>query len=272
MSDQNRVGVENAVSRLVAALGGRTALDAARTETVTVSGWRRHPGRSDRVTEFAATVTRDLSAPRYRVAISASTRLTATELRYVEIGDDGAGHVDGVDFVFDPRPVRTAIPSWRVAARQRHLDLTSPSRLARKLLSTDAKVTFEDGVLVSHERNRPPARILVDGNGVPARVEVVEEHPPTGAARVGIEFGDYRVIDALLVPFRVTISVDGHAVHEEIRTSVDAGGVASTDVFAMPPHAPAAAAPDVGDATEWVMDYVYAGVRLYVDDLRAAGG
>jgi hypothetical protein len=64
------------------------------------------------------------------------------ELDYVEAGNGSVGHVTGIDFMFDPRLVDVAIPSWRVAARVRHLDMTSPLRLARKLLSSGADLTL----------------------------------------------------------------------------------------------------------------------------------
>jgi hypothetical protein len=48
--------------------------------------------------------------------------------------------------------VDVPIPSWRVATRQRHFDLTSPLRLARKLLASDADVTLG---IADNEHSRP---------------------------------------------------------------------------------------------------------------------
>src|ERR1700722_9205777 len=91
-----------AVERLVAALGGREAVLGSASETITATGWR------------------------HQLALRGPTHLVPAELDYVEVGNGSAGHVTGVDFMFDPRPVDVAIPSWRVAARVRHLDMTSP--------------------------------------------------------------------------------------------------------------------------------------------------
>ena len=285
MSPESGQSVERAVNRLAEALGGWTALAAATTVTVTASGWRRHPGwgarRPTQVAEFAETVVRDVLRPRYHLTMCATTRLAPTELRFTEIGDGDAGWVDGVDLMFAPQPVRTAIPSWRVAARQRHLDLTSPLRLLRKLLAQDADVTHGEGthagrtwtVLMLRESGRPPVRIYLDESGLPARVETTEDYPPIGDALVATVFGAYRRVGALLLPHRVTIAVNGSVVHDEIRTRIEVGG---QDFDTMPddelPDSGTEQPPLVHHSTEWVMNYVYSGVRFYSDVLVASTG
>jgi hypothetical protein len=104
---------------------------------ITATGWRRHPGwgtepsKPEAAADFTYTLVNNLSGARYQLALTGRTYLVPTALDYIEKGDGSAGHVTGVDFMFDPRPVDTAIPAWRVAARVRHFDMTSPLRLAR---------------------------------------------------------------------------------------------------------------------------------------------
>jgi len=51
--------------------------------------------------------------------LKAHTYLVPTELNYLEVGNGSIGHVNGIDFMFDPRPVDVPIPSWRASsARQ----------------------------------------------------------------------------------------------------------------------------------------------------------
>ena len=189
------------------ALGGRAALASISTETVTATGWRRHPGwgknpaEPELVAEFSYTMTADVVRPLYRLEMTAETRLVPTALRYLEVGNGSAGYVDGIDFMFDPRPVSMPIPSWRVAARLRHLDLTSVPRLAAKLLA--------------------PAADLV---------------------------------------------IDGRIVHDETRTSIELDRAAdfrlADDTVT---DAGAEQAAYAQHSTEWIMNYVFAGVRFYFD-------
>jgi hypothetical protein len=132
-----------AADRWIQALGGRAAVERAAVQRTRATGSRHHPGwgpvpdEPELVAEFLFDLVEDLDAARYRLQLSGPTHLVPVNLDYTEIGDGLAGHVVGVDFMFDPRPVDMPIPSWRVAARQRHIDLTSPLRIARKTLRSD---------------------------------------------------------------------------------------------------------------------------------------
>ncbi len=253
------------------ALGGRAALAATTTETVTATGVRRHPGwgkvpsEPELVAEFAYTQTVDVVAPRYRLELEADTKLVPTKLRYTEIGNGSVGYVDGIDFMFDPRPASTAIPSWRVAARQRHIDLTSVPRLATKLLDPAADVMIDGSTVTLRETGRPPVRVVLDDDSRPARLEIIEEHSPHGDALVEVRFDDYRPVGALVLPHHVVITVDGLVVHDETRT-VELDREAD---FRVPDDAvvdaSAAQSAYANYATEWLMNYVLAGVRFYFD-------
>jgi glyoxylase-like metal-dependent hydrolase (beta-lactamase superfamily II) len=272
----------DAVTRMTAALGG-PAVRAAGAETITASGWRRHPGwgtdpsRTDAVAEFAFTLVQDLDRPRYRLVLTGETHLVPAMLSYTEIGNGELGHLDGVDFMFDTRPVNISIPSWRVATRQRHLDITSPLRLARKLAAPGADVTvagaWSDGhrrtVLTLREPGRPPVRILLDpSSGLPVRAELVEEHSPLGDALVAVLFADYRAVGGLRLPHTVTITVNGVAVHRETRSRIEVGPADDT-TFAVPATTAVVGSPEQAAyalySTEWVLSYTYAGVRFYYD-------
>jgi glyoxylase-like metal-dependent hydrolase (beta-lactamase superfamily II) len=239
-------------------LDAMAALAAVTTETVSATGWRRHPGwgkdpaSPELVAEFSYTQTVDVVRPRYRLELTADTKLVPTKLDYRETGNGSVGYVDGIDFMFDPRPVSTPIPSWRVAARLRHIDLTSVPRLAAKLLAPAADLVIDRSTVTLRETGRPPVRVFLGDNGLPALVEV--------------RFDDYRPIGALSLPHRVVIAVDGQTVHDETRTSIELDREAD---FSVPDDTVADASEEQASyaqhSTEWIMNYVLAGVRFYFD-------
>jgi glyoxylase-like metal-dependent hydrolase (beta-lactamase superfamily II) len=181
--------------------------------------------------------------------------------------------------MFDPRPVDLDLPSWRVAARLRHLDLTSPLRLARKLIAPGADVTEEPGqpvdgrdttVLTLREFGRPPVRLRTDAvTGQLIAADLVEQHSPRGEAHVRVTFADYRDSDGLRLPFQVDITIDGLPVHSETRTRITVTTDTDNPAFTLPAgpvrDATAAQADYSVNSTEWIMNYVYAGVRFYFD-------
>ena len=278
-----RDDVASLIGRLATALGGAEELRAARTETVTATGRRMHPGwgtdpaKPELSADFSHTLLQDLVRPRYKLAVKGRTHLVPTELDYTETGNGSAGYLDGVDFMFDPRPVSTTVPSWRVATRQRHLDLTSVLRTVHKLMAPGADVTLEDGsaegrrqpVLTLREVGRPAVRVHLDEHSLPARITLTEEHPPLGDALVEVLFGDFRSVDALVLPHRVDILVNGTVVHEETRSDIRVGTAVADAEFAVPDatvqDSSAQQSAYTQYSTEWIMTYVYAGVRFYFD-------
>jgi glyoxylase-like metal-dependent hydrolase (beta-lactamase superfamily II) len=272
-----------AVEQLIAAIGGRQAVLASAVEAITATGWRHHPGwgtdpgKPEAVAEFSYKVIDELTGSRYRLALTGPTHLVPAELDYVEVGNGGAGHVTGTDFMFDPRPVDMTIPSWRVAARVRHLDVTSPLRLAHKLVAPGADLTLTastvDGtqtkVITLREVGRPATEIHLDPvSSLPARVCTVEEHSPLGDATVEVWFDAYGPAGQFTLPWRVTIKVNGVPVHDETRSSIEVSPVVDAAQFEVhdeitePSEAQAAFSQY---STQWILTYVYSGVRFYFD-------
>lgn len=281
--------LSDAAEAMLAALGGRDAIKAAAGVTFTASGSRLHPGwghdpeTPELVADFDYALTEDSVRPRYRLELSGKTYLVPTELHYTETADGSRGFVDGVDFMFNPVHVSVRLPAWRMAARLRHLHVTSPLRLASALLAPGADVSVDHRtdtgaeeavvvVVVLREPGNPPLRIrLHPTTFLPMKLEITEEHSPHGDAAVEIVFDDYRACGDLVLPSRVTISVDGLVVHKETRSAIEVLKDIDDDVFALPDGAP-----DVVDGSEeqmgyarysnqWVMNYVLAGVRFYFD-------
>jgi glyoxylase-like metal-dependent hydrolase (beta-lactamase superfamily II) len=266
-----------AVDRLLNTLGGRAAVEKAAVLRTRATGSRRHPGwgplpdESELVAEFLFDLTEDLSADRYRLHLSGPTHLVPVNLDYVEVGNGLAGHVKGVDFMFDPRPVDMPIPPWRVAARQRHIDLTSPLRIARKMLRDD--VTVREGGstadLIVEENGRPPLHLSLTETGAIGSVRLTENHSPHGDVSVEIRFSRYGRVAECSLPYRMQILVDGTLVHDETRFRLQVDDKVDDAEFAAA-GAPGAAPTEEQSryalwSTEWLMTYVLSGVRFYFD-------
>jgi glyoxylase-like metal-dependent hydrolase (beta-lactamase superfamily II) len=261
----------NTLQRLLEGLGGRDAVLAARTQRTRATGRRLHPGwgatpdQPELVAEFQFDLVEDLSEPRYELTLTGPTHLVPVELSYTETSDGVSGWLKGIDFMFDPRPVDRAIPSWRVAARQRHLDLTSVLRLARKLIAGPVS-SPEDGVLVLSEAERPDVRVQLAADGTISRVSVIENHSPKGDSLVEFRFSRYGAVGALRLPYRLEITVDGVTVHEETRfRMVVDGGEAKHQVESGGQQATDEQLAFAYRSTEWIMTYVLSGVRFYFD-------
>jgi metallo-beta-lactamase superfamily protein len=150
--------------------------------------------------------------------------------------------------------------------------------LARKLIADGADVSTEFGplaggglpVLVLRESGRPPVRVYLDPHsGLPAKAEVTESHSPRGDALVEIHFSDYRSLGKLFLPFDISIDVDATTVHRETRTEIVGLETVDADEFVVS-NAPvrdgsAAQIAFAQYSTEWIMTYVFAGVRFYFD-------
>jgi glyoxylase-like metal-dependent hydrolase (beta-lactamase superfamily II) len=260
--------VNTSVERLLDGLGGRDAVLAARTQRTQATGRRLHPGwgatpdQPELVAEFKFDLVEDLSEPRYELTLTGPTHLVPVELSYTETSDGTSGWLTGVDFMFDPRPVDRAIPSWRVTARQRHLDLTSVLRLARKVIAGPV-TSPEDGVLVLDDLT-----IHLADDGTIATVSVIEDHSPKGDSTVEIHFSRYGAVGQLRLPYRMEITVDGVTVHEETRFRMTVSDSEEAESFVVKEPGEQADAAQLAYArrsTEWIMTYVLSGVRFYFD-------
>ncbi len=266
-----------AVGRLFEALGGRATVERAAVQRTRATGSRRHPGwgptpdEPELVAEFLFDLVEDLVADRYRLQLSGPTHLVPVNLDYTEIGDGLAGHVSGIDFMFDPHPVNMAIPSWRVAARQRHIDLTSPLRIARKLLRGD--VAVRDGGatadLIIDEPGRPTLYVHLTESGAIGAIRLMENHAPHGDVPVEIQFIRYGRVGEYSLPYRMQILVSNTLVHDETRFRIEVDEKLNDAEFACT-GAPLNAPTDEQYryalwSTEWLMTYVLSGVRFYFD-------
>src|ERR1700722_14930189 len=207
---QQRDGAsQEAVDRLIQGLGGRAAVERAAVQRTRATGSRHHPGwgtvpnKPELVAEFLFDLVEDLSASRYRLQLSGPTHLVPVSLDYTEIGDGLAGHVTGVDFMFNPSPVDMPIPSWRVAARQRHIDLTSPLRIAGRTLCGDVGIRGGEtpDELILEGQGPPPLHLRFTAADELASIRLTENHAPYGDVPVEIRFSRYGRVGNYSLPY-----------------------------------------------------------------------
>jgi glyoxylase-like metal-dependent hydrolase (beta-lactamase superfamily II) len=275
-------------NRFLSSLGGRDHIKAASNEQIVSTGRRWHPGwgstpeTAELVSIFSSTLLAETSEPKYRLTMQDNTiAMMEVKLRYIEIGNGKTGSIDGADLLFNPRVIQSAIDAPRVLARNRHIDLLSPLRLAHKLIDSKATprvaiATGADGseseVLTLTEPGRSPLHLYLNaGTGLPEKLQTTEDDPPFGDALVEVIYDDYRIIQGCTLPYHVVIKLNGMIIHDETRSDIQLGVALSVYTY-LTEAPPPPAGPEAQEkeryaiySTEWLMSYVYAGVSFYFD-------
>ena len=273
-------------TRFLSSLGGRDHINAASNEKIISGGRRWHPGwgstpdTAELVSIFSSTLLAETSEPKYRLTMQDNTiAMMEVKLRYTEIGNGMTGSINGADLLFNPRVIQSAIDAPRVLARNRHIDLLSPLRLARKLIDgkgtpTVAIATDADGsqneVLTLNEPGRSPLRLYLNAKtGLPEKLQTTEDDPPFGDAVVEVIYDDYREIQGCTLPYHVVIKLNGVIIHDETRSIIELGVELSPYTYLVEATVPPAGPEEQEKeryaiySTEWLMSYVYAGVSFY---------
>jgi glyoxylase-like metal-dependent hydrolase (beta-lactamase superfamily II) len=275
-------------NRFLSSLGGRDHINAASNEQIVSTGRRWHPGwgstpdTAELVAIFSCTLLAETSEPKYRLTMQDNTiAMMEVKLRYTEIGNGMIGSINGADLLFNPRVIQSAIGAPRVLARNRHIDLLSPLRLAHKLIDNKATArvaiaTDADGsqneVLTLTEPGRSPLHLYLDAKtGLPGKLQTTEDDPPFGDAVVEVIYDDYRVIQGCTLPYHVMIKLNGMIIHDETRSVIELGVALSVYTYLIEAPPPPAGTEEQEKeryaiySTEWLMSYVYAGVSFYFD-------
>lgn len=241
------------LAAVVEAMGGEGPVRAARNEVIEATGQRRDPGEARRVgqtvllAEFSSVLTAELAAPQLRLDTENTTQLFPSyadpdPIIYTQTIDGENGFLRGGDFIFAPPPSPDAtapLTSARITTQLRQADLSSPLRLIRRALGDPGVVTEEademfDGrlhrVLEIAPAGAPPVRLFIDPEtSLPAKAEVVEDHPPVGDSLVEAIYSDYRAVGDLRLPFQLTMQTDGLEILAEQRSNVTVNGASDVD-------------------------------------------
>jgi len=280
------------MNRFLTSLGGGDNILAASNEMIVSSGRRWHPGwgstpdTAELVSIFSSTLLAETSEPKYHLTMQDDTiAMMEVKLRYIEIGNEMVGSISGADLLFNPRVIQSTIDAPRVLARNRHIDLLSPLRLAHKLLENRANPSESiaidhDGsrkkVLTLTESGRAPLHLFLNkATGLPDKLETTEDDPPFGDAVVEVIYDDYREIQGCTLPYHVVIKLNGMIIHDESRSVIQLGVAVTENTYQIQVTASPATPEDPEKnryavySTEWLMSYVYAGVSFYFDLQKA---
>ena len=273
-------------NRFLSSLGGRDNILAASNEKMVSAGRRWHPGwgstpdTAELVAIFSSTLLAETSEPKYHLTMQDNTiAMMEVKLGYTEIGNGMIGSVNGADLLFNPRVIQSAIDAPRVLARNRHIDLLSPLRLAHKLIDNKAtpRVAIasdaggpQNEVLTLTEPGRSALRLYLDPKtGLPGKLQTTEDDPPFGDTEVEVIYDDYREIQGCMLPYHVVIKLNGMIIHDETRSVIELGVAVPADTYLIQAPLPPAGPEEQEKeryavySTEWLMSYVYAGVSFY---------
>ena len=232
------------------------------TFRVMARGYRWEPLQALRPTspplkpsDFEVTAIHDLSGGRMNISWRRNfiEPLTDTVV-YAEIIVGDAGYITGADVALHPSPAR-AMTSDRVAAVRRqqwmlHPQLLIGDALARRAAGEagalrqwpDEAIDGAAHAVLEISAFPRPIRLFFDrATWRPIRATTQEHDHPRGDVEVAVRYAIWRDHGGLPVAADVELSLDGTAIHAEVRSLAEATPVISEDFFALAdskPHDP----------------------------------
>ena len=230
------------------AMGGAAALQAVQSQTITASGQRFEaeqtftPGDPPRnVSDFQVTLSQDLANNRLRFDWQWNVVYPfAAQLQFADVTDGGIGFVDGQD---GSGAVQAAMPSVRVAVMGKLHRLTSPLVLMRTANANPEAVTALPDEAFQGKLHRviaipnpvSPIRVFIDpDSGLPAKADTREDDPYYGDTLFEAIFADWRQVGEIMMPFGLTIRLQGITFHTETRSAIQNNPALAANAFTIP--------------------------------------
>ncbi|GER08465.1 hypothetical protein GCM10007972_26300 [Iodidimonas muriae] len=155
---------------------------------------------------------------------------------YQEVFDGSAGILTGRDG-FRPSAQKQLAPA-RIGADLKEFWLFNPQFLlahARPVEGASSPESSTGDITLSLPDRPTEWRLRLDqGEMLPIRLSVTEQDPVFGPVEVTATYGDWRELDGIMTPFRVTKRVDGALVRQEIRETVLYHKTRTSDEFNLP--------------------------------------
>jgi glyoxylase-like metal-dependent hydrolase (beta-lactamase superfamily II) len=231
------------------AMGGAATLRSVQTQTVTSAGLRFEPEQTfapgdppRQVSGFQAVFTRDLIQDRLRIDWLWDVQYPfVAQLQYAEVIDGRAGFIDGADSLGGP--AQATMPAARQVTLRRLQRMSSPLELVLTALD-DPTVT--EAPALENFRGRThrvlilpaavsPLRLFIDAQTLlPAKAETLEDDPYYGDTRFEVVYEDWRPVDGILLPFRITHLLEGHTLQSEQRSTILINPPLAAGIFAVP--------------------------------------
>lgn len=237
------------LDKAFAAIGGRDALLALDTIAIEATGSRRmslegyHPDDdSVEVSTFELSLVADLSDDALRLDWQRDVPLFGAMPAFSQILAGDVGYTEGFESVWGTPG--GDMPSDRWAAVRKQQRLLNPQLILRELAedasgAIDAGVALLDGALhhlvVVADAVSPITLYVSATTGRIAKLETVENDYVTSDTRLEVFYAGWRRWDGdVLFPNDVVITLGGHVVHVEHRSSVALNGTIDPASLALP--------------------------------------
>lgn len=231
------------------AMGGAAALQAVQTQTITAAGQRLEveqtvaPGDPPRtVSDFQLTLSQDFANNRLRFDWQWNVVYPfAALLQFSDVTDGDIGFVDGQDSTASP--AQATMPSARLAVMRKMHRLSSPLTLMRAANENPAAVQvlpsepFQGKLhaVIAIPNAVSPIRIFIDPDtGLPAKADTVEDDPYYGDTLFEAIFADWRPVGGIMMPFALTLRLQGITFHTETRSAIQNNPVLAVNTFTIP--------------------------------------
>ena len=231
------------------AMGGKAALEAVHSQAITASGQRFEaeqtfsPGDPPRtVSAFQLTLSQDLTNNRLRFDWVWNVVYPSTaQLRFSDVTDNNVGGILGQDSTASP--AQAPMPSARLAVMRKMHRISSPLVLMRTANANPAAVTvlpdeaFQGKLhhVIAIPDTVSPIRVFIDPDiGLPAKADTIEDDPYYGDTLFEAIFADWRPVGAIMMPFTLTLRLQGITFHTETRSAIQNNLPLAADTFTIP--------------------------------------
>lgn len=226
------------------AMGGVAALRAIKTQVIESEGKQydssstRQPlGPTRQITTFRYRLTRDLTQPRLRLEWEGQTLGSSETTRFVEIIDGTTGMLQegkegGKQASLHPGRLATRLREER--RNPANLILTA---LNHKTLRQAGETEIDGKRLAVFAFNEGGAgfRVYIDKQTqLPAQTEILEDDPLEGDSSFTLRYGDWRKVDAVMLPFSLRYDLNGNVLQEEQIKSIRNNAALAGELFAIP--------------------------------------
>ena len=226
-------------------MGGLPALRALKNQVVESEGkqfdsssTQRPGGPTRQISTFRYTLTRDLTRPRLRLQWDAKNPGDRPATPWLEVIDGPVGLLrEGAG----ARAKESRLHPARLATRMREEQRTAAKiilvALGQKNLRRlgDSEIDGKPQRVVAFHKNGDEFRVYLDAKTrLPSQAEILEDDPLEGDSRYTLRYGDWRKVDALMLPFALRVELNGKPLQEEQIKSLRNNVALGPDVFSVP--------------------------------------
>ena len=252
-------------------MGGAAALRAIKNQIIESEGKQfdssstpKPLGPTRQISTFRYILTRDLSQAKLKLDWDGRNTARNNRIRFLEVIDGDVGALlEG-----DPKNGQHhRLHPGRLATRMRE-EKRAPIKLlllasARKNLKrlADTEVNGIKYAVVAFNAGGDDFHIYLDPKThLPALVDILEDDPLEGDSSYLLQYGDWRKVDGVMLPFSLRYELNGKPLQEEQIKSIQSNVVFVADPFAIPDSVRSEKSDAAPIASQWILRRVAGGV------------